>query len=71
MSDAGVSRRLTAQVCDANKMLLSAHKVTKNGSRVVFDSDGSYIEDKRTMEKMYLQEKNGTYALKLWTKMGF
>ena len=44
-------------------------KITNGGSRVVFDSDGSYIEDKNTREKMYLKEKNGMYMLTLWTKI--
>ena len=67
-SEEGISRRLTAQVCEVNKGLLSVSKVTKAGSRVIFDSDGSYIEDKTSGERMYLAERNGMFMLKLWTK---
>ena len=67
----GVSRKLTAQVCDVNKALLSVSKVVKNGSRVVFDADGSYIEDKNSGEQMHLVEKNGMFMLNLWTRKGF
>ena len=67
----GFSRRLTAQVCDVNKALLSVSKVTRSGSRVIFDADGSYIEDKNSGERMHLVEKNGMYMLNLWTKRGF
>ena len=70
-STEGISRKLTAQVCDVNKALLSVSKMTKNGNRVIFDSDGSYIEDKQTGERMNLTEKNGMYMLNLWTKRGF
>ena len=70
-SDEGVSRRLTAQVCDVNKALLSVSKMVKAGNRVIFDPDGSYIEDKNTGECMNLKEKNGMYMLSLWTKRGF
>ena len=70
-SDEGISRRLTAQVCDVNKALLSVSKVTRSGSRVIFDADGSYIEDKNSGERMHLVEKNGMYMLNLWTKKGF
>ena len=70
-SDEGISRKLTAQVCDVNKALLSVSKVTKSGSRVVFDTDGPYIEDKNSGERMNLTEKNGMYMLNLWTKRGF
>ena len=33
---------------------------------LVFDKDGSYIEDKKTGECMYLTEHNGMYVLKVW-----
>ena len=64
----GISRRLTAQVCDVNQGLLSVSRVARGGSRVVFDSDGSYIEDKTTNERIHLEERNGMYMLKLWTR---
>lgn len=71
VSSEGIGRRITAQVCEVNKGLLSVSKITKGGSRVVVDSDASYIEDKNTKERMYLTEKNGMYMLNLWTKRGF
>ena len=40
--------------------------MTRNGHRVVFDDDGSYIEDKATGDKSWLYEVNGMYMLKLW-----
>ena len=64
----GISRRLTAQVCDVNKGLLSVHKVTKAGNRVVFDDEGSYIEDKATGDHIALHERNGMFMLKMWTR---
>ena len=70
VSNEGISRRLIAQVCDVNKGLLSVSKITKGGSRVVFD-DESYIEDKNTKERMHLEERNGMYMLTLWTNKGF
>ena len=38
-----------------------------SGHRVVFD-DTSFIEDKGTGERMYLDEVDGMYILKLWVK---
>ena len=72
-SEEGTERNMTAQVCDVNKALLSVKKVVKAGNRVVFDEDGSYIEDKQTGEKMWMEENNGMYILKLWVraKSGF
>ena len=48
----GQVRCVTAQVCDVNKSLLSVRKVTKAGSRVMFDDGFGYIEDKVTGERM-------------------
>ena len=72
-SEEGTERNMTAQVCDINKALLSVKRVVKAGNRVVFDEDGSYIEDKQTGEKMWMEENNGMYILKLWVraKSGF
>ena len=72
-SEEGTERNMTAQVCDVNKALLSVKRVVKAGNRLVFDEDGSYIEDKQTGEKMWMEENNGMYILKLWVgaKSGF
>ncbi len=51
----GVARNLTVQVCEVNKALLSARKVVQVGNRVVFDAEGSLIEDKSTGQKMWLK----------------
>ena len=50
---------MTAQVYDVNRALLSAKIFAKAGSRVVFDEDGSYIEDKQTRENNRMEEHNG------------
>ena len=67
----GVEKKMTAQVCEVNKPLLSVKKVVTAGNRVVFDPEGSYIEDKQTLEKMWLQEEIGMYMLQLWVKRPF
>ena len=67
-TDEGISRSLTAQVCSVNKALLSVSRLIQNGNRVVFDSEGSYVEDKGTGEVMGLQEKHGMFMLRLWTQ---
>ena len=70
-SEEGAARNITAQVCDVNKALLSVKKVVGAGNRVVFDDSGSYIEDKRSGEKMWLREDNGMYMLKMFVKTHF
>ena len=64
----GLARNLTAQVCEVNKALLIVKRVVQAGNKVVFDADGSYIEDKSTGEKMWLKEENGMYMLRMWVK---
>lgn len=68
-TEEGHLRYITAQVCEVNKALLSVKKVVKGGrNRVVFDDEGSYIEDKVTKEKMWMREDNGMYMLKMWVQ---
>ena len=64
----GVKRKLTGQVCDINKSLLSVRRCVQAGDMVVFSKNGSYVQDELTGEKMELQERNGMYLLKLWVK---
>ena len=58
-SEEGTVRSITTQVCEVNKGLLSVRKVVEAGNRVVFDSKGSYIEDKKTHERMYMRTRPG------------
>ena len=59
-------KAVIAQVCVVTKNLLSVSGMTRNGHRVVFDDDGSYIEDKASGEKSWMHKVNGMYMLKLW-----
>ena len=59
----GVIRKMTFQVCKSSKALGSVSKICKAGHRVVFDGDGSYIEDKTSGEVLWLVEKDGLYVL--------
>ena len=59
---------MRVQVCDVNKPLLSVSKIVQGGNRVVFDGNGSYIEDTTNGERMWLQEKGGMFMLKMWVK---
>ena len=69
-NEEGQVRNVTAQVCDVNRSLLSVRKVTKAGNRVVFEEGFGYIEDKTTGERMYMEEKEGLYVMKLWVPAG-
>ena len=67
-TEEGVIRKVTAQVCDVSKPLMSGFKMVKAGHRIVFDEEGSYVEDKATGEVAWLEERVGMYMLKLWVK---
>ena len=71
VGEQGEMRKMTAQVCEVNKALLSVSKVVNAGNRVVFEAEGSYVQDRTTMEKMYLKEVGGMYMMKMWVKKGF
>ena len=70
VSDEGVARGITVQVCEVSKPLLSVSKLVKAGNRVVFEESGSCIEDIKTGEVMKLHSDGGMYMLKLWVKRG-
>ena len=46
----GSMKSVVAQVCEVNTGLLSVKKVTSAGNRVVFDEEGSYIQNKMSGE---------------------
>ena len=65
-TEEGIARSMTAQVCAVNKTLMSVSKIARGGNRVIFDEDGSYIEDKGTGEQIWMTQEGGMYYLKLW-----
>ena len=71
VNEAGVIRGMTAQVCEVNKALLSVKRAVQAGNRVVFEPEGSYIEDLSTGEKLHLIEQGGMYVLKMWARRPF
>ena len=68
-TEEGMERKVTAQVAEVNKALLSVKKIVAAGNRVVFDTE-SYIEDKASGERMWPSEAQGMYMLKMWVKNG-
>jgi hypothetical protein len=68
VSNEGIERGMTAQVCDVNKALLSVKKIVAAGNRVVFEDEGSYIQDKMTGQCMCIEEVGGMYMLRMWVK---
>ena len=65
-TEEGGQRGIIAQICAVNKTLMSVSKVAAQGNRVVFDDEGSYIEDKASGERTCMQQVGGMYMLKMW-----
>ena len=57
---------ITAQVCKVHRPLMSVKKICKNGQRVVFDDESSYVENKETGERIKVVEEDGEYVLEVW-----
>ena len=57
---------MTSQICAVNKTLMSVSKVAAQGNRVVFDDEGSYIDDNGSGERTWMQQVGGMYMFKMW-----
>ena len=59
-------RNMTFQVTDVTKALGSVSKIVANGNKEVFDGSGSFIENKRSRERLWVREENGVYVLDVY-----
>ena len=59
----GKRKSMSFQVTDCKKPLASVSKIVDKGNRVVFDSEGSYIQNKETGEIMKIERERGTYVM--------
>ena len=66
VTEEGFKRTLKASVTDVDRPLLSVSQIVKNGSKVVFSPQGSYVENPRTKERLVLEQKGGLFTLKMW-----
>ena len=64
--DDGTAKKVAVQVCAVNKMLMSVSKATSKGDRVIFDDEGSFIENMATGERAWPTQSGGMYYLKMW-----
>ena len=62
----GSLRAMTFQAAPVAKPLGSVDRICEAGHVVVFDSDGSYIFNKKTEEINWLRRENGNYMLDVW-----
>ena len=64
MADKTLTRSSTMafNVAGVCKPLVSAVKVAEAGNRIIMDSEGSYVENKKTSERMQLRSKKGVFV---------
>lgn len=62
----GTKKETVAQVAEVTQNLMSVNACLKNGNRVVFDEDGSYIEDKTSGTMNWLDRRDDVWTIKLW-----
>ena len=63
ITEEGEKASMTFQMADINKPLASVRRMCEAGNRVVFDEEGSYIENKKTGRKTGMQKERGVYVL--------
>ncbi len=61
----GKARAMTFRIADVTKPLASVARMCDRGNRVVFDSDGSYVEHKKTGARTHLSRHNGVFVLEV------
>ena len=57
---------MTFQVTDLTKDLGSVSKIVANGNKVVFDGSGSFVENERSREILWMREDNGVCVLDVY-----
>ena len=68
MTGDGINTELSLQMADVTKTLLSVKRMTSAGNRVVFDPEGSFVENKTTGCKTKIHEDDGTYSMVVWAQ---
>ena len=68
VTEEGSEREVVAQVVEVSQSLLSVSRCVAAGNRVVFDAEGSYIENKATGEVSWMQEEGRLWTVKMWVR---
>ena len=68
VTEEGIEQKLVLHVCDVNQGLISASKLAAAGNRVMLDDDESYVEDKISGQRTWLENRNGMCSMSLWVR---
>ena len=70
MSGDGTWSKWIFQLAAINKPLVSVSKLIEGGYRVIFDETGSYIEHKKTKERINMRKERGVFIVDAYVKKG-
>ena len=68
-SEHGLPMNIDFDIAKITRPLMSVSEMVKKHYRVVFDDDGSYIENKRTGEWVDVRQEGSLYYLDLWVEV--
>ena len=54
------------QIADVKSNLAAGMKIVEADNRIVLDSDGSYIENKHTGDRIQIRHENGCFVFDMW-----
>ena len=63
MSGDGVWAKWIFQVAAINKPLVSVSKLVESGHRVIFDDEGSFIQNKKSGDIIKMRKERGVFVL--------
>ena len=65
----GVEMKIDFDIAKVTRPLLSVHKMTSNGHKVIFNEGGGYIQVNGTNHKVNLRQEGRLFMLDLWIKV--
>ena len=67
-TEGGVQKKMTAQVTEVDRSLLSVRKMVNAGNTVVFSEEGPYIISNVTKHKIWMKDEDGMFMFSMWAK---
>ena len=68
-SEEGIEMKIDFDIAKVTRPLLSVHKMTSNGHKVIFDDAGGYIQVKGSNSRIKLRPEGRLFMLDLWVKV--
>ena len=68
-NEEGVAMKIDFDIAKVTRPLLSVHKMTSNGHKVIFDDSGGYIQVKGSSNRIKLRPEGRLFMLDLWVKV--